>query len=486
MSRSYDLVVVGGGTAGLVSAYGATSLGARVALVERDALGGECLHYGCVPTKALVKSARVAHLVRRSEEFGVKSGEAEVDFPAVMERMRAAIRTAGEADDPQRFREEGVEVYQEQARFEAPDTIAVDGARLRTQSAIIATGSHAVAPPVDGLEEVGYITHVGALKLERLPRSVVIIGSGPIGTEFAQILARFGSRVTVISSSRLPLPQEDPEIGGALGRILTAEGVTFHGGFRAKEARVEGGEKVITAENGRGERVEARGEEILVAAGRAPTTDGLALEEAGVEMQSRGLEVDSRLRTTAENVYAAGDITGKYLFTHVAEYQARTAVRNALFPVEGRADYRTVPWTTFTDPEVAHVGLTEEQARQRHRKVKVYRQPLVEMDRAITDGETEGLVKLVADGRGKILGGHIVGPEAGNLIQEVVLAMRKNASVQDLSATIHVYPTLVQANQRAADGYYRQKLFTDRNRKALSVFFAARRRLSRRTETKSR
>ncbi len=481
MSPKYDLVVVGGGTAGLVSAAGAASLGARVALVERDRLGGDCLHNGCVPTKTLVKSARVAHLVNHAEEYGIKTSGAVVDFPAVMDRMRGVVQTAGEHDSPERFRELGVDVFLgHEARFTSPDEVAVDGRRLAYQSAIIATGSYPTAPPVDGLEEVGYLTNVEALKLRRLPRSIVIVGSGPIGCEFAQIFARFGSDVALISTSPLPLPKEDDEISEVLKRCLISEGVTFYGGYRAKVARREGDERVLVAQNDRGEKIEARGEEILIATGRAPTAKSLALENAGVRLENKGLKVDQNLRTTAPNIYAAGDITGLYLFTHVAEYQGRTALRNALFPVKKRADHRVVPWTTFTDPEVARVGLTEKQARQEHHNVKVFRQPFSGVDRAIVDGEQNGLVKIVTGKHGRILGGHIVGPDAGNLIHEIVLAMQKNVPIGALSTTIHVYPTLSQANQRAADNYYREKLFQDRNQKVFSAFFGLRRRFSKR------
>jgi len=479
LAANYDLVVIGGGTAGLVSAAGAASLGARVALVERDRLGGDCLYNGCVPTKALVKSARVAHLIRHAEEYGVRSGGAEVDFPAVMDRVGRVIERAGEADSPERFRGLGVDVLLDEARFESPNRISVDGRLLETRSAIVATGSHSTTPPIDGIEEAGYVDHVGALALRRLPRSVIVVGSGPIGSEFAQIFARFGSDVTLVSTSPLPLPKEDPEIGEVLRQVLLADGVTFHGGYRAEKVRVEGAEKVMTVRNEAGHEVEVRGEEVLIAAGRAPTAGSLALENAGIELEEKGLKVDEHLRTTAPNVYAAGDITGKYLFTHVAEYQGRNALRNALFPIQAKADHRVVPWTTFTDPEVARVGLTEEQARREHDGVKVFRQPFGGVDRAITDGETTGLVKILTGGRGKILGGHIIGPDAGNLIHEIVLAMQKNIPIGILSTTIHVYPTLAQANQRAADNYYREKLFDDRNQRLFSVYFGARRLLDR-------
>lgn len=477
MSERYDLVVIGGGTAGLVSAAGGASLGAKVALVERDRLGGDCLYTGCIPTKALVKSARVAKLVNASEEFGIKSGDVEVDFSAVMARMKKIVEKAGEADDPDRFRKLGVEVFLgDEASFVSPNEIRVDGRRLRTASSIVATGSHAVAPPVFGLEEVGYLTNIEVLSLEKLPESMTIIGSGPIGCEFAQIFTRFGCDVAMMDMVEKPLAKEDPEISEEMLRCLEADGVSFHGGFTAEEARSEGGGKVLSATNGRGEKVELRAEEILVAAGRAPTAGSLRLDVAGVEIGKSGIPVDELMRTSAPNIYAAGDITGKFLFTHVAEYQGRIALRNALFPVKSRADYRVVPWTTFTDPEVARVGMTEDEAREEYGAgVKVFRKEFADVDRALADGETAGLAKIVTTKRGKILGGHIIGPDAGNLIHEVVLAMQKNIPIQALSQMIHVYPTLAQINQRVADEYYREKLFSGPATRAFSVFFSARR-----------
>lgn len=473
----YDLVVIGGGTAGLVAAAGGASLGAKVALVERDRLGGECLHYGCVPTKALVKSAKVASLMRRAPEFGMREVPVEVDFPAVMRRMRAAISKAGEADSPDRFRKLGVEVLLgESARFEGPQEVSVNGRRLRSRAVILATGSYAKPPPVDGLKEVGYVDHVSVLDLEELPRSMVVIGSGPIGSEFSQMFARFGCKVELLSSSPDPLPKEDPEVGAALHRFLEEDGVSFHGGVRAQAARLENGEKVVTARNKEsGEEFEVRGEEILVAAGRAPAVEGLNLEGVGVVLGEQGVEVNEYLATTAGNVYASGDVTGELLFTHAAEHQSRTALSNALFPLKRKVDYDAFPWTTFTDPEVARVGLTEPQARERYDRVNVFRFPFADLDRAICDGETGGFVKLVTDRRGGILGGHIIGPDAGNYIAEVVLAMRKGIPVGELSQTVHVYPTLSESVKKAGDAYYREKLFTERNRKILGGFFAARR-----------
>ncbi len=473
----YDLVVIGGGTAGLVAAAGGASLGAKVALIEKNKLGGECLYYGCVPTKALVKSAKVASLMRRAPEFGISEVPVEVDFPAVMRRMRSVIEKAGEADSPDRFRKLGVEVFLgASARFEEPQEVSVNGSRLRSRSVILATGSYAKPPPIEGLEEAGYVDHVSVLELEKLPRSMVIVGSGPIGSEFSQIFARFGCRVELISSSPDPLPKEDPEVSAALRQFLEEDSIKVHGGVRAESVRVAYGEKVVTVKDKQtGETFEVRGEEILVAAGRAPSVDGLNLAGVGIAIGDNGVKVDEHLETTAKNVYASGDITGKLLFTHAAEHQSRTALSNALFPIKQKIDYDAFPWTTFTDPEVARVGLTEQQAREQHDSVKVFRFSFEDLDRAICDGEAEGFVKLVTYKRGKILGGHIIGPEAGNYIAEVVLAMRKGISVGELSQTVHVYPTLSESVKKAGDGYYREKLFTERNKKILGAVFSVRR-----------
>lgn len=474
----HDLLVIGGGTAGLVAAAGGASMGARVALVERDLLGGECLHTGCVPSKALVRSAKVADLLRRSAEFGIRSGDVEVDFSTVMERMRSVVQTVGRHDDPQRFRDLGIDLrLGETARFVAPGRVEVAGRAIGARQIIVATGSTPSVPRIAGVSEAGFLTHIDALRLTRLPDSIVVVGAGPVGCELAQVFARFGARVTLLGSGNLPLPREDPEVGEALLEFLRADGIDVRVGVRAQQVMTETTEKVVSGVAADGNTVEARGEEVLIATGREPGVGNLDVAAGGIAMVSSGVMVDGHLRTSADNVWAAGDVTGKRLFTHTADYQAKIALGNALFPVRRTADYRTVPWTTFTDPEVARVGLTEQQARDQHDSVSVYRYGMDDLDRALTDGEAHGFVKLVTGRRGRILGAHVIGPDAGNLIAEIVLAMQRNLPVTSLSSTIRVYPTLTEGVKRAADLYYREKLFDGPVRKVLDAYFAVRRRL---------
>ncbi|PWB46074.1 MAG: pyridine nucleotide-disulfide oxidoreductase [Candidatus Methylomirabilota bacterium] len=454
---TFDLAVIGGGTAGLVTSAGAASLGAKVALIERDRLGGECLHTGCVPSKALIRSAKVLHLMRRAADFGLNPPEVSFDFVKVMDRMRQVQAQVGKHDSPERFKGLGVTLFSDQASFLSPTELKVGGEPIAAKKVVIATGSRTAVPPIEGLAEVGFLDHVGALTLSHLPRSVVILGAGPIGIEFAQLFARFGVRVTVLEVVGQILPREDQEVAQALEAILRAEGIDIHTCTKAFRVEQSGTEKLVHGEC-TGASVTFRAEEIFLATGRRPNVEELNLEAAGVSYNSKGIMVDETLRTRARNIWACGDITGKLLFTHVAEYQARLVVRNALFPFKSRADYSAVPWCTFTDPEVARVGLTEAEAREQFGNVKVYRYRFGDLDRALCDGEAMGLTKLVCTPKGKIVGAHILGPQAGDLIQEVILAMRKGLPVGALAQTIHAYPTLVEGVRRAADQYYREKL----------------------------
>lgn len=461
--KRFDLVIIGGGVAGLVAASGAAQLGARVALVDKSGLGGDCLNYGCVPTKRLVHSAKVAFIVKHASESGIEAASYRVDFPKVMASMRAVQATIGEHDDPERFRKMGVEVIFGSGTFTDPNTFEVNGEKLHGRRFIIATGTRPLVPSIKGLRESRALTNETVLGLKELPPSIVILGAGPIGIEYAQIFARLGSKVTVIKKYDQILPKEDPELAGALEKVLEAEGVETVRYDEIKEVRRNNGKTEVTIGCGGAEKT-FRADEVMVAIGRKPNVDGIGLEAAGVGYDSKkGIKVDDRLRTTQKHIYGCGDVAGSYPFTHVAEYHAGVALSNALFPVfKRKVDYRVVPWATFTDPELARVGMTEAEAIGKYgeENVKVYRHRFSENDRAVIEGESAGLIKLVCGRKGRLLGAHILGPKAGELIHEYVLAMRLKAPVAKISTTVHVYPTVSQAVKRAADQYYREKLFT--------------------------
>lgn len=460
----FDLVIIGGGVGGLVTASGASQLGAKVALVEKESLGGDCLHWGCVPTKRLVQSAKAASLFKRSEEFGIL-GDYRVDFKKVMEKMRDVQARIGKNDAPERFQKMGVEVIFGAGHFLDSHTFEVNGRRLSGRKFLISTGSRPILLPIPGLKESGALTNVTALQLDHLPESIVILGAGPIGLEFAQVFARLGSKVTVIEKMGQILPREDKELADGLEKILKGEGIEIRTCTEVKEIQKnERGKKVVVAEcSGEGVK-HFETEEVMISIGRAPNVDGLNLKLAGVEYdEKKGIKVGPDMRTSQKHIFACGDVSGPYLFTHVAEYQAGIVVSNALFPLMNRkADYRVVPWVTYTDPELGRVGLTEEEAKKEYgeKNIQVFRFQFEEVDRAIIEGEGHGLIKLVCDQKNQILGAHLLGPNAGELLHEFVLAMKARIPITQISQTIHVYPTLSQAVKRVCDQYYRKKLFS--------------------------
>ncbi len=460
--KRYDLVVIGGGVAGLVLSSGAAQLGARVALVERKALGGDCLWAGCVPTKRLVHTAKVASLIRRAPEFGLSTGgDLKVDFPRVMELMRQTQARIAENDDPERFRKMGIDVFFGNGRFIDHSTFEVDGRPLHARRFAIATGSSPVILPIPGLKESGPLTNETALQLKELPGAIAILGAGPIGMEFAQVFSRLGSKVTVLEKADGILPREDREVAVRLKEIIEAEGVSIELSTEVKEVKREGGRVRLRAAGPDGGK-DFEADEVMIAIGRSPNVAGLDLEAAGVEYDARkGVNVNGALQTSNRRIYACGDVVGPYAFTHVAEYHAGVVLVNALFPLlKRKVDYRVVPWTIFTDPELARVGLTEEKAREEFKStVSVFRHSMDANDRAVIEGEDKGLIKLVCDAEQHILGAHILGPNAGEMINEYVLAMKTNTPVTKISQSMHVYPTVALGLKRAADEYYREKFF---------------------------
>jgi pyruvate/2-oxoglutarate dehydrogenase complex dihydrolipoamide dehydrogenase (E3) component len=440
---AFDLVVIGAGAAGSTVASAAAERGYAVALIEQGKVGGTCLNTGCDPTKTLVRAAEIAHLARTAGRFGIDVGTVSVDWPSVRARVAEVIETIRGGDGEQNIRDQGITLIKAHGRFVDPATVVAGDHRLRAERFLIATGARAAVPRIAGLERAGYLTSDHVPELERLPESMVIVGGGPIGVEFAQIFARLGVEVTLAGSRPCMLPREEPELCEALADVLVAEGIRWEPNLRIRHATRRGGRKVVRGERG-GDMVELEAAEIMVATGRSSNIDRLGLEDAGIQANDHAILVDSQLRTSNPIVYAAGDVTGIYNFTHVADYQARIVEHN-IFDDEQpvRADYRVVPWVTYADPELARVGLTEEEARAGCFDVVTATVPFADMPRALTLGERAGMVKLVVDGQSRsILGGHILGSRAGELIGEVAMAMERRLPVDAIASTIHPYPTM--------------------------------------------
>ncbi|RJR32650.1 MAG: mercuric reductase [Deltaproteobacteria bacterium] len=474
----YNLVVIGGGTAGLVSAAGSAGLGAKVALVERHLLGGDCLNYGCVPSKAIIRSSRVYADIRDAGGFGLKiASHAEVDFPAVMERMRRLRAGISRHDSARRFRDLGVDVFLGEARFTGRDTVEVGGKTLRFKKAVIATGGRAVRPTVPGLAEAGYLTNETVFSLTERPARLLVMGGGPIGCEFAQAFQRLGCQVTLLHKYGRIMNKEDADAAELIQKTFRKEGIGLIMNAKPLQvARTDAG-KSVQYESG-GQKGEIEVDEILIGAGRAPNVEGLNLEAAGVMYEpgkGRGVLVNDRLRTTNRKIYAAGDICLPYQFTHLADFAARIVIQNALFFGRKKFSALTIPWCTYTDPEVAHVGLNETEAEKKGIPVTTFVKPLSEVDRAIMDGEEEGFVKIhVKKGTDKILGATIVARHAGEMISEITAAMVGNIGLGTLAAVIHPYPTQAEAIRQAGDLYNRTKL-TPGVKKMFTKFLAWRR-----------
>jgi len=456
----YNMVVIGAGTAGLVTAAGAAILGAKVALVERELMGGDCLNFGCVPSKALIRSARAAASVRDAGRFGVEVPDGvRVNFPAVMERMRKLRAELSPTDSANRFRGLGVDVFIGDGRFVAPDCVEVGGQRLKFKKAAITTGARAASLPIPGLADAGYLTNETVFSLTELPRRIAVIGAGPIGCELAQTFARFGAQVTLLEAAPQILIREDRDAAERVERAIVRDGVEIITGCKISAVEMRGEEKIIATERD-GVRREIACDKILIGVGRIPAVEGLNLEAAMIEYDKlNGVKVDDHLRTTNPLVYAGGDVASPYKFTHLADAHARIILRNALFFGRQRASQLTIPWCTYTSPEIAHVGLYEAEAKLRGIAVATYTQELAEVDRAVLDGETEGFVKvLVQQETDRIVGATIVASHAGEMISELTTAIKAGVGLGSLGDVIHPYPTQADAIRRAAGLYTRTRL----------------------------
>lgn len=458
-----DICVVGGGSGGLSVAAGASQMGARVVLIEAGKMGGDCLNYGCVPSKSLIAAGHHAEAVRRGGAFGIRAGEPEVDPVAVRDHVRGVIAAIAPTDSVERFEGLGVRVIKAHATFTGPDEIAAGDHRIRAKRFVVATGSRAAVPPIPGLDGVSYMTNETIFDLDARPEHLIVIGGGPIGCELAQAHRRLGAAVTILEAFDI-LPRDDPEAADVVRRRLLAEGISIHEQAKVSSVTGGGGAVRVTIENGDSRR-EITGSHLLLATGRRSNIESLDLETAGIATAKGHIEVDVRLRTSNRRVYAIGDVAGGPQFTHVAGYHAGIVIKNALFRLPAKVDYAALPWVTFTDPELAQVGLTEAQARERHGKVGVLRWAFHENDRAQAERRTEGFVKAIVAGRGRIVGATVVGAHAGELVQPWVLAIARGMKARHIAEIIAPYPTLGEASKRAAGSYFTPALFSPRTRR---------------------
>lgn len=463
----YDLTIIGGGSGGLTAARVATALGAHVLLIDKERLGGDCLHYGCVPSKSLIHVARVIKQAKEAMSIGLTPANLGVDMAKVSAYVQGVIQRVSDAEESYT---EGVTIKFGHVAFISPTELRLNGEGITSRNTLIATGSRPAVPNVEGLHETGYLTNEDVFNLMELPSSLVIIGGGPIGVELGQAFARLGTHITIVQGPERVLPKEEPEVSTIITDVLQAEGITVVTNARFIKASRNGTKKIVTAKQG-DTLLSFEADDILLALGRHPKVEDLQLEAADVQYDSKGIKVDEYLQTTTSNILAIGDVIGGYLFTHVAAYQAGVAVQNALLPVyKKKVDYRVVPWCTFTDPEAARVGMTRAQAEQHHKEVREEHFPWAEIDRAQAENEPTGFIKLILAGKkDEIVGAHIVGARAGELLGELSLAMQHHLTLNDIFNTIHAYPTMATGLQQAAFDAYLTGRSAASNRKIVET-----------------
>ena len=455
----YDLIVIGGGAAGFVSSKLANGLGKKVALIEKERLGGDCTNYGCIPSKALIRASSMAHHMKHLKQYGLHmSSQTDIDTNAVMTHVRSVVQKVYEGHSADNFRKLGIDVLSGAPRFIDAHSVVIDDKVFSSRRFLIATGSRAFVPPIEGLQSAPYLTNKTFFDLERLPKSMIVLGGGPIGTELASALSRLGVEVTIVEMGERLLMREDGELVRILTERLAQEGVRIMTKAKAIKFSQENG-KIVLAVESENLQKELKADTVLVAVGRTANVEGLNLEKAGVRYTEKGILTDASLQTTAPGIYACGDVVGPYQFSHMAEYQAVIATRNAFFPLKRKARYENAAWCTFTDPELAHAGLTEKEAKEKYGdRVRIYRHEYKDIDRARTDVSEIGMSKFICDLRGRLLGAHILGSRAGELIHEVQLARSMGIPFYKLYSVIHIYPTYTDAVKQPSKLCYIDRL----------------------------
>ncbi len=469
----FDIGILGGGSAGLTVAAGAARFGAKTLLIEKEnALGGDCLHYGCVPSKTLIKTAHVRHLMKNAARFGLPAAEVSpVDFREVSKRIRSVIEVIQKHDSPERFCSLGAKVEFGHPEFADEHSLRLNGNTLSARHWVIATGSSPAIPPIEGIDRTPYITNRDIFYLERLPSSMIILGAGPISTEMAQAFARLGTAVTVVQRSGQILHREDKDMADLVMNSLSGEGVRFYLNAEIRSVRDLGGGREVIIRTADGIIANLTAETILVATGREANLIGLGLEKIGVEFDRRGLKLDNRLRTTQRNIFGAGDVTGTHLFTHAAGYEGGVVLTNAVLRLPRKVDYALLPWCTYTDPELASIGMNEKAAKEAGIPHSVWTEEFSMNDRGLAEGESLGKIKMILDEKEKPIGIQILGLHAGELIGEWVSAMNGGVKLSNIASAVHPYPTLGEINKRVVGNFFSGKIFSDKVKKALKFFF---------------
>jgi pyruvate/2-oxoglutarate dehydrogenase complex dihydrolipoamide dehydrogenase (E3) component len=467
------MIIIGGGAAGLTVAAGAAQLGAKTALIDKDRLGGDCLFYGCVPSKTLIKSAKVYHYATHLEKFGLPRADIPpCNLKAVMSHVHDVISQVGTHDSVERFEGLGVDVIFGTPEFVSDHEVDVDGRILSSSHFTIATGSRPMVIPIEGLHQTGFITNVETFSLEKLPARLVVLGTGPIGAELAHAFVRLGSQVTLVDVLDYPLSFEDFDMAEVVIKQMVGDGIALRMGSKANKAYKEGHEKILVIEDKDGKEEAIRCDEILLATGRRPNIEGLSLEAAGVNYTSKGIETDQRMRTNRKHIYAAGDVNGKLPFTHIAGAEGSTIVRNAIMHIPGKIDYNKTPWVIFTDPEIASVGYNEKRAQEEGLEYDIHAENFEEIDRALAESEYEGRMKILTQaGSDKIIGVQIAGLHAGELIGASILAVNKRMKLSDLATPIYAYPTLSEIHKKSSGKYYAEKIFSPKVKGILKFLF---------------